>query len=48
MQITHEAEKHLPQSKKEDDEDDEDHKDSTMEGKTKIIVLLKTCRRANL
>ena len=48
MQITHEAEKHLPQPKKEDDDDDEDDKDSRMEGKAKIIVLLKTCRHANL
>ena len=48
MQITHEAERHLSQSKKEDDDDEDDDKGSSKEGKAKIIVKLKTSPRANL
>ena len=48
MQITHEAERHLLQSKKEDDDDGDDDKHSGKEGKAKIIVYLKTSPLANL
>ena len=48
MQITHEVERHLSQSKKEDDEDEDDDKDSSKEGKAKIIVKFKMSPRANL
>ena len=48
MQITHEAERHLSQSKKEDDEDEDDDKDSSEEGEAKIIVKFKMSPRANL
>ena len=41
MQITHEAERHLSQSKKEDDDDEDDDKGSSKDGKAKIIVKLK-------
>ena len=41
MQIIHEAERHLLQSKKEDDNDEDDDKGSSKEGKAKIIVKLK-------
>ena len=42
MQITHEAERHLSQSKKEDDLDEDDDKGSSKEqGKAKIIGKLK-------
>ena len=41
MQITHETERHLSQSKKEDDDDEDDDKGSSKEGKAKIIVKLK-------
>ena len=48
MQITHEAERHLSQSKKEDDEDEDDDKDSSEEGKAKLIVKFKMSPLANL
>ena len=48
MQITHEAERHLLQSKKEDDDDEDDDKHRSKEGKAKIIVELKTSPLANL
>ena len=48
MQITHEAERLLSQSKKEDDEDEDGDKDSGEEGKAKIIVKFKMSPRANL
>ena len=41
MQIIHEAERHLSQSKKEDDDDEDDDKGSSKDGKAKIIVKLK-------
>ena len=41
MQITHEAERDLSQSKKEDDDDEDDDKGSSEDGKAKIIVKLK-------
>ena len=47
MQITHEAERHLSQSKKEDDDDEDDDKGSSREGKAKIIVKFKSCPPAN-
>ena len=47
MQITHEAERHLSQSNKEDDVDEDDDKGSSKEGKAKIIVKLKMCPPAN-
>ena len=47
MQITHEAERHLSQSKKQDDDDEDDDKGSSREGKAKIIVKLKGCPPAN-
>ena len=48
MQITHEAERHLSQSKKEDDDEEDDDKGSSKNGKAKIIVQLKMSPRANL
>ena len=49
MQITHEAERQLSQSRKEDDDDeDDDEQGSSKEGKAKIIVKLKTSPRSNL
>ena len=48
MQITHEAERHLPQPKKEEeDDDDDDDKGSSKEGKAKIIVKFKISPPAN-
>ena len=47
MQITHEAERHLPQSRKEDDDGDDDDKGSSKDGKAKIIVKLKMSPPAN-
>ena len=47
MQITHEAERHLSQPKKDDDDDDDD-KGSSKEGKAEIIVKFKMSPRANL
>ena len=47
MQITHEAERHLSQSKKEDDDDEDNDKGSSKEGKTKLIVKLKMSSPAN-
>ena len=41
MQITHEAERHLSQSKKKDDGDEDDDKGNSKDGKAKIIVKLK-------
>ena len=38
LQITHEAERHLSQSKKEDDDDEDDDKGSGKDSKAKIIV----------
>ena len=43
LQIAHEAERHLSQSKKEDDDDEDDDKG----GKAKIIVKLKMSPPAN-
>ena len=40
MQITHEDERHLLQSKKEDDDDEDDDKGSSKNGKAQIIVKL--------
>ena len=51
MQIIHETERHLLQSKKEEDDDDDeddDERSSSKEGKAKIIVKLKTSPRTNL
>ncbi|CAH3019900.1 unnamed protein product [Porites evermanni] len=45
--ITHEAERHLSQPKKDDDDDDDD-KGSSKEGKAEIIVKFKMSPRANL
>ena len=47
MQITHEAERHLSQSKKEDDDDEDDDRDCSKDGKGKIIVKLKMSPPAN-
>ena len=47
MQIIHEAERHLLQSKKEDDDDEDDDKGSSENGKAKIIVKLKISPPAN-
>ena len=47
LQITHEDERHLLQSKKEDDDDEDDDKGSSKEGKAKIIVKLKMSPPAN-
>ena len=49
MQITHEAERHLSQSKKEDDDDEEDDgdEDSSKNGKAKSIVKFKMSPHAN-
>ena len=47
MQITHEAERHLSQSKKEDDDEEDDDKESSKNGKAKIIVKLKMSPHAN-
>ena len=47
MQITHEAERHLSQSKKEDDDDEDDDKGSSKNGKAKIIVKLQMSPPAN-
>ena len=41
MQIIHEAERHLSQSKKDDNDDEDDDKGSSKDGKAKIIVKLK-------
>ena len=47
MQITDEAEGHLPQSKKEVDDDEDDDTGSSKDGKAKIIVKLKMSPPAN-
>ena len=47
MQITHEDERHLLQSKKEDDDDEDDDRDCSKDGKAKIIVKLKMSPPAN-
>ena len=47
MQIIHEAERHLLQSKKEDDDEEDDDKGSSKDGKAKIIVKLKMSPPAN-
>ena len=41
MQISHEAERHLSQSRKEDDDDEDDDKGSSKDGKAKTIFKLK-------
>ena len=41
LQITHEAEMHLSQSKKEDDDDEDDDEGSSKNGKAQILVKLK-------
>ena len=45
--MTHEAERHLSQSKKEVDGDEDDDKGSSEDGKAKIIVKLKMSPPAN-
>ena len=47
MQITHEAERHLSQPKKEVDDDEDDDIGSSKDGKAKIIVKLKMSPPAN-
>ena len=47
MQITHEAERHLSQPKKEDDDVEDDDKGSSKDGKAKIIVKFKMSPPAN-
>ena len=47
MQITHEGERHLLQSKKEGDDDEDDDKGSSKDGKAQIIVKLKMSPPAN-